>query len=266
MAISTLADYLASIRQTVRISKTATSSSSQNSWFSNTLVDAGNQPAMSAISNTTTGVVPTDATSGFPGIVDFSGVGYLTSVDATNISSAGRVMLYDRLWHAGAIPAAAGTTTFSGQPSFSSRIPGGTSYNGLLILAEMASGKTGSSTCHVTYTDQSGNTGHSSGSFTAPSNVAAQSVIVPLASGDCGVQAIESFVVDSSSNGCTWNIAIIRPLWSCVFNRAYQNVFHFFDQTGMPQVWSDSALGFLTSNSSASTGVLVELNIEIASA
>ena len=156
MAILSLDDYIASVKQIIPYSKTTARTSVANVWFA--IHDLAGNPgaATLAVGNTANGVVPTDATAGYP-IIGFStGLGYVATVDFGS-TVACRITVYDRLFHAGAYAFNA-STTLASQPSYSSRIPGGTDYTGLQLWAEAVTGGTLIQNVTVTYTDQDGNT------------------------------------------------------------------------------------------------------------
>lgn len=126
MSILTLAQYHAARKQSVTLAKNGTPPSMGTApwWMSTAICQGGDPAAMSASGNTTTGVVPTNATTGAPYIEPFSGTGYITGVDFS-ADFACRVVLYDRLFHAGSFATSVGVTSLSTQPSYSSRVPGG---------------------------------------------------------------------------------------------------------------------------------------------
>jgi hypothetical protein len=199
-----------------------------------------------AIGNTTTGVVPTDATPGYPKIAFSSGVGYLQSVNGEPGSTDASFMLYDRLFHVGEISYAAGTTTLSSQPSYSSRIVN-SSYAGLQIYLQVTTAfATGNNwSVIVTYTDQDGNTGHSTpttGSLLANQLHLNRMLPIALASGDSGVQKIESIIVSNPAtamNAGAFSIVVARPLFAGPADLQHRGI----ESTGLPIVFSDSAIG-----------------------
>lgn len=263
MAISTLDQLIAGTKQVVSWSRLTARTTVANGWF--TLFDVAGNPGAGTLSagNSANGVVPTDATAGFPKIEFSSGLGYIGSV-AFGGSANGRWALYDRVFHAGTYAYNSGTSNLSSQPSYSARMPGG-SYVGTQIWIEVetafATGTTWSVT--VTYTDQDGNAGASTGalgSTTAANLTKGRMYQLALASGDSGVQKIESVVV--TTGGMTagaFNVVVIRPLWTgrVVFNNDGDT--HGFDRTGLPQIFGDSALTFMVSMDSTSSGLIDNL-------
>ena len=129
--IATLDDWISSFKQEVPFWKTVAVTLPTNYWFD--LITAAGQPSASALynpANTTTGVVPTQATgNGFPGINAFatSGIGYLDKAEfSAQVSCC--MKLVDVLWIGGAYAYNASTT---GQTpaSYTSRLPVDNSSN-----------------------------------------------------------------------------------------------------------------------------------------
>lgn len=274
MAIASLADYRSALRERPLYVKTAARVGSPGQWL--TLWDATGTPgaATLAVGNTANGVVPTDATAGAPAILFGSGVGYLTEVEMMS-TVRGRYMLYDRLFHAGAYAFNA-STTLASQPSFSGRIAGGL-YAGLQLWIECVTTCTGSLSVAVTYTNESGTPAHSTGTTAVGALAIGQMVQLPLASGDMGLQKIESVTASVASAG-TFNVLVLRPLWcaranlSAFTSARTVTVWHSLSYTGMPQVFGDSCLAamYMPGNSASSSvpiaAPLVEIAAEVASA
>lgn len=264
MTISTWDGYIGSAKQGLSLVKTAGRTTVANNWFS-TFDLAGNPGAGTlAGSSTTAGVVPTDATTGTPTINAFGGsaTGYLAQVDFGN-TVACRMKLFDMLFKAGAYGFAAGTTSLAGQPSYSSRVPGGTDYTDTQIWIEVSTAfTTGTSwSVQVTYTNQSGTTGRSTVAFTGLAAAAlTQGKMLQLAlqAGDTGVQKIESVVVTNGGTAMTagnFNVLVLRPLWSGRVRAANDGDVHDLAKTGMPVVYADSAIVLAINADSTSTGV-----------
>lgn len=262
MSIGSLNDYIGSVKQVIPYSRTTARTSVANVWFN--VFDLAGNPGAGTLAGTSTaaGVVPTDATAGCP-IIGFStGSGYLATVDFSN-TVACRLMIYDMLFKAGAYAFNA-NTALSSQPSFSSRIPGGTDYTGLQIWVEAVTAGTLVQNVTVTYMDQDGNTGASTGAVASSAALTVGKMFqLPLASGDSGVQKIENVQGTVASAG-TFNVLVLRPLWSGRVAVANAGDCHALDRTGLPQVWTDSALGLMVAADSTSTG-LPDCMFEIAS-
>lgn len=271
MAINSLDDYIASAKQISTYSKMTARTTVANVWFS--LFDIAGNPGAGTLagSNSTAGVVPTDATAGCTIITGTSSC-YLATVDFGN-TVASRLAIADMVYKAGTFAYSAGTSTMTSPPSYSSRMPGG-DYTGTQLWIEVvAAFVTGNNwKVEVQYTDQSGNTGHTTGAQPATALAAAGLTIgkmlqLPLASGDSGVRAIEKVIVTNGSTAMTagsFNVLVLRPLWSGRVPVANGGDCHGIDRTGMPQIFTDSALVVLMAADSTSSG-LPDLSIEIAS-
>jgi hypothetical protein len=261
MAITTLDGYIAAAKQNAVFVKTAARTSIAATWFS--IFDLAGNPGAGTLNvgNTANGLVPTDATAGFPVINAFGGgTGYLSVVDFGN-TIACRMLLYDRLFHAGAYAFNA-NTTLATQPSYSSRVPSGTDFTNTQIWIECVTAFTGNMSVAVTYTNQAGTAARTTGTVaTGTAPTLGRMIQLPLQAGDSGVQKIESVVGTVATVG-TFNVLVIRPLWSGRVRLANDGDVHALDKTGMPIVWTDSALQVAVNADSTSTGI-PELNIEI---
>jgi hypothetical protein len=262
MTIATLDQYIAAASQRVQILKTAGVTSAAAA-VTQVLQAAGNPGAGTlAGTSTTAGVVPTAATPGFPVINAFGGgaTGYISNISFGS-TVAGRIHLFDCLWKGGAYAFNA-ATTLSAQPSYSSRVIGGTDYTNTEIWIEAVTAFTGNQSIAVTYTNQDGTTGRTTGTIaTAVAPIIGRMVQLPLQTGDTGVRTIESVTSTISTVG-TFNVLVLRRLWSGRVLIANFGDTHDFLKTGMPQIFADSALMALAQPDSTTTGVF-ELVAEI---
>lgn len=262
MPIATLDDYIGANKQDVRWLKTATRTTIAAQWFS--LFDLAGSPGAGTLagSSTANGVVPTDATTGTPDINAFGGgaTGYLTRVAYTS-TVACRIAVFDLLWKGGAYNFNANVAVTPG--SYSSRVPGGTDYKGLELWVEQVTAATGNQAVNVTYTDQDGNTGATTGAV----GIGAAPTVgrcwqLPFAGGDSGIQAVTNVTGTVASAG-TFNVLVLRRLWEGRIALAGGGGVDDLVRTGMPQVWADSALFVLVAADSTSSGV-PDLGIQIA--
>lgn len=273
MAISTWDQFIASAKQYISIFKSASRTTVATGWFS--VFDLAGNPGAGTLAGTSTaaGVVPNDATAGCPTIDAFGGAatGYLAQVDFGS-SVACRMKIFDMVFKAGAYGFAAGTTTLAAQPSYVSRMPGG-SYGDTQIWIEVSTAfVTGTAwQVQVTYTNQSGVTGRST-VITAAAAAAALTLgrmyQLALQSGDTGVQKIESVIVTNGGTAMTagaFNVLVLRPLWSGRCRIANDGDVHDLAKTGMPVLFADSALVLAVSADSTSSGI-PELELVIANA
>jgi hypothetical protein len=263
MTIATLDQYIASAKQMVPYCKTGARTTAANTWYS--LFDVAGNPGAGVLAgtNATTGIVPDDTIAGFPSLNTFGGsAGYITNVDFGN-TVACRLTLFDCLWKGGtyAFNAAVSAQT---PTSFSARVPGA-NYNGLQIWVETVTAATGSQTFNVTYNNQAGTTGRTTGAVgTGGAPKLGQMWQLPLQSGDSGVQGITGVTGATGTVG-TYNILVMRPLWSGRVRVANDGDVHALDKTGMPLVYATSAL-FLAINTDSTASGVPELQIEVANA
>lgn len=246
--------YLASAKQDVQFTKTASRTAVATGWFS--LVDIAGNPGAGtlAVGNTANGLVPTDATSGYP-LINAFGVGATGQLAIAKYSSsvACRIKVYDRLFHAGAFSFNSNVTLAS-QPSFSSRI-NGSDYKGTSIWIEAVTAFTGNLSVVITYTRGDGTTGRSTGTFaTGVALSVGRMMQVPFQAGDCDVQKIES-VVGSVATVGTFNVVILRELSEGRVPTAGGGETHGMVKTGVPIVYADSAIQIMVAPDSTATGI-----------
>jgi hypothetical protein len=261
MAFTSRNDIVAAPKQRVLIAKTASRTSVANIPFS--VFDLAGNPGAGTLagSNTASGVVPTDLTTGYPPINAFSGAnkGALTRLLIQN-SVAGWVNIYDRLFLAGAYAFNANTSLAS-QPSYASRVPGG-DYRGTEIWIEAVTAFTGNLSIAVTYTNQDGVTSRTTGTIaTGTAPIVGRCIRLNLQAGDTGVQRIDSVVATVSTVG-TFNVMVLRPLGAVRVNAANMGEVQDWGKTGMPEVFADTALYMLVTADSTATGLpYVEVDI-----
>jgi hypothetical protein len=277
MTISTLTDFENARRDKVRFLYSGGSNFAANQWTSPAQLqsDPGGIPQLS---NTTTGTVPVAGDAGFPVIGSSGAIAYVSRVEAnmlatsSNGTCAGRVMLYDRLWHAGRfLISSTATFSLSSQPSFSARLPGG-SYAGTLLLLEVENSVGGACTIQINYTNQSGVSGRTSGAVSY--NVGAFYIfVVKLQVGDSGVQKVDSIAITGTGGAPSYvNLVIARPI--AVFplepptTLAGTDATHYaeavvpMEALGLPQIYDTSALAFALNRSQTSNPV-IELRVEV---
>jgi hypothetical protein len=261
MAITSLDQLIAAPKQALSYLKTGNRTTIAAIPFS--IFDVTGSPVGSlSVGNTANGIVPTDAIAGYPAINAFAGgaTGYLSEVTFGS-SVASRIALFDCLFSAGSYAFNA-STVLTSQPSYAARLPA-TDYKGLEIWIETATAFTGNLSITVTYTNQDGVTGRTTGAF-APglAPTIGRMFLMPLQLGDTGVQKIESVVSTTATVG-TFNIHVMRRLWQGRVRIANDGDAHDFLKTGMPQVYADSALRVVAYADSTSSGA-IELQFEIA--
>jgi hypothetical protein len=266
MAITSGDGYIASTKQIIPFTKTGAVTTVALTRFG-TFAAAGTPTAGTlAMTTALTGAVPDDTVAGYPLLNAFGGAatGYLTRVQY-NSSVTGRMELWDKLFGINVSLTALATTTLSGQISYSGRIPN-SSYAGLRIFMEVTTAISNTATTvTVTYTNQSGATGHTTVATAGlNSYTASRWLEITLQAGDYGVQKIESVIVGGTvATAGAVNILVVRPLWSNRVPLANGGGLDGIDRTGMPIVFATSALTLTCIPDATSTGV-PDLNIEIA--
>ncbi len=254
MAITTWDGFIAAAKQPISFVKTASRTGVAANWFS--VFDVAGNPGAGTLagSSTTTGTVPTDATAGCPTINAFGGgaTGYLAQVEFGS-SVACRIKLFDLLWKGGAYAFNANTSGNT-PTSFSSRVPGGTDFGDTQIWLEQVTAGTGVQNVNVTYTNQAGTAGRTTGTIATAANIVGRMWQLPLQSGDTGVQGVTG-VVGSVATVGTFNILVLRPLWSGRVKIANDGDVHDLSKTGLPELYADSALFLAVAPDSTATGI-----------
>ena len=253
MAISTFDGFIASAKQYLSMVKTASRPTVATGWFS--VFDLAGNPGAGVLAGTSpaAGVVPTDATAGCPTINAFgaSAVGYLAQVDFGG-SVACRMKIFDLVFKAGAYAFNA-SQALSGQPSYAGRMPGG-SYGDTQLWVETVTAFTGNPTFTVTYTNQSGVTGRTATLVMSSAPTLGRMLQIPLQAGDTGIQAVTKVVATGATVG-TFNVLVLRPLWSGRCRTTNDGDVHDLTKTGMPEVFEDSALFLAVAADSTSSGI-----------
>jgi hypothetical protein len=228
--------------------------------FYYSLWSAGGAPGAGTltIGNTTTGLVPTDATAGAPIINAFTGAntGYLTTFDAM-LAQPGVLSIYDRLFHVGSISAAAAaTTTLGTQPSYSSRVPGSDWSQCELWLEINVVIPATAVTVTVSYQDGS-NATQTATLDTSLTGAPSMRMLPFRLANATGIQKINSITVATPAASGSFNVVVQRNLVdhtivSANIARPKKNPF----DTGMPIVYADSCLAAMVLATATSSGVL----------
>jgi len=253
MAIASLDDYLASKKQ-VQVFYKSGSATTIAAVMGYTVFDLAGNPGAGTLNvgNTANGLVHTDDITGYPIINAFDGgaKGYLSKVEFS-APVAMRLALYDRLFVAGAYAYNADVTLAS-QPSYASRVPGGTDFKGLELWIETVTAFTGTPSFQINYLDQDGIAGDT-GVIVAPAALTIRRCFqLPLASGDNGVQRIDRVRCTVATAG-TFNVMVLRPLWAGRIMIANYGDIHDLLRTGLIEIFADSALYVLVAADSTSS-------------
>ncbi len=260
MAIQTLDGYIAAAKHRLTWMKTGTRTLVAAMPY--TVFDIAGSPGAGAlaIGNTANGVVPDDSVAGYPAIPSFGGqVGYISKVEYGS-SIACWLDLYDRLFAAGAYAFNA-DVTLDTQPSFSARLPNAGVYNGLQLWIEAVTAFTGICNVQINYLDQDGGAGDTGVVATLALPIG-RMYQLPLAAGDSGIQRIDR-VRGSVATVGTFNVMILRPLWSGRVYVANSGDVHDLLRTGLPKIFDTSALYMILSADSTAVG-LPDASIEVA--
>lgn len=257
MTIDTADAWFAAAKQAISLQKQSFATVA-NQPFS--LLDVAGAPGAGtlAIGNTTTGLVPTDALAGCPNINAYgaSAVGYLAKGRFRN-AVAGGLDLYDRLWHAGSVALTAlATTTFAAQPSYLGRIP---DYSNLEILLEInAAVSATATTVAVTYTNEAGVAGRTTGASISLSGLLTRRIIaMPLQAGDKGIQKVESVIVGGIvASAGSFNVVVARRLASFDVRLPNGQDIQPWDAIGAPRINTDAALWAVIQADSTASGNL----------
>jgi hypothetical protein len=218
--------------------------------------------------STAAGVVPTDATAGMPPIESFNGEpGFIHSLTldggATTAAAPGvRVALFDLLFKAGAYAFNA-AVTLAAQPSYSSRVPGGTDFDGTQIWVEGVTAFTGIPTFTITYTNSAGTAARTTTFTPLAVMTIGELQQIPLQAGDNGVQKIETVTCTISTVG-TFNVLVMRPLMIGGEQVSTYTSRYGEAEIELPQIWDTSALYPLFSSSATLNTTNPDLLIGIA--
>jgi hypothetical protein len=263
MSLTSLDSYLASSRQNVDWFKTTARTTVAGIPFS--LFDIAGVPGAGtlAVGNTANGIVPTptNPAAGYPVLRTINGAGYVTRVEF-GWTVSGRLMLYDRLFSAGAYAYNADTTLAS-QPSYSGRVPLA-DYSGLELWIEAVTAFTGTPSFEVNYLDQSGAAGDTGVVSAGAALILGRMYRMPLASGDVGLQQITR-VRGTVATAGTFNVHIMRKLWEGRVLVANDGDIHDMLKTGAPLIYTTSALFVMIQPDSTASG-LPDVTIEVADA
>jgi hypothetical protein len=261
MAITSLDGLIAANSQRLTYLKTASRTSVAAIPFS--VFDLAGNPSAGSLTqgNTTNGVVPTHLTNGYPRFTSFGGnTGYLSGVQFGS-SVACRMTIFDCLFTAGSYTFNTPVTLLA-QPSYASRVLGGTDFTNTEIWIEAVTAFTGNLSVAVTYTNQDGVAGRTTGTYaTGAALIVGRMAMLPLQAGDTGVQKIES-VTPSVATAGTFNVHVMRRLWQGRVRINNDGDAHDFTKTGMPQIFDNSALRFVIQSDSTATGI-PEFQLEI---
>ena len=250
MAIQSLQNYLNAKKQKLLICKYETRSVYAGVVCA--IDDLAGPPGVGSLNpgNTANGIVPTNATTGYPPIQTIQNTGYLTRVK-WSWDVPGIIFLADVVFSAGAY-AYNTDTTLSSQPSYLSRMPGG-SYCNTQVRVYAITNFTGTPSFQINYLDQDGNAGDTGVVSTGYALTIGDNNSLPLAAGDSGISQVTRVRCTGSSAG-TFGVAVCRGIWCGRIDFRGQRREDDLIKTKMEQVFSDSALMIGVAADSTSSG------------
>lgn len=245
MSISTLDGVIAGFKPPMPIVKVGITTAAVSAMRGYTLWYAsGNPGAATAPSAGINGTaVSTPKAGEIPRTDPGSGNAYLGRF-SINSSTAGVMMLIDRLWENSGLS----VTSTSAQAITPASLPSrdsNASTNGDAVLAAVewsATGGTGTPTVTLTYTDQSGNTG-ATGTLTGVTTPPVGTFeIFTLAAGDTGIRAPTSFIQSATRTSGTMHLVLFRILAQVEVSVA--NIGSAIDAltSGMPRLYNGTCL------------------------
>lgn len=231
----------------------ATVTSVAGAWSS--LWGAGGMPGAGALSigNTTTGLIPTDATAGaFPFTNPVAPAQSHIGRCAASSSSVGTVTIYDRVWHGGSYTSANGTISANTTTAVDRPADGGE----LELWAEIATALSATATTiTVTYVNQDGVGSRTATVTLLASSIASRMYPFVLQAGDTGIRQITNIAGSAAPTG-TFNLVILRRLAEIPIALAAVAGQFDFGQLGMPRIYDDSCLALMMHTNTTSTGAL----------
>jgi len=270
-ALADLAAYRAAPAQEIFYNWMGTSSNGQFSDSWDNSPTAGSVPGQGAASAAVPGgTVPTRATTGALGQRDATaGTLYLSDTNlfpSATSTGFGIWILYDRLFAAQLSTTSTASQAVTGVPTRYT----GTEAKGncFWVVTRTTYTTPAAHTWTVTYTDQDGNAGASSGAVTGYASASATGRIdtaagsiwhYPFAAGDLGVRAVTAVQLSASQAGGSANVVIGRPLqmvpiWPGVASDHYNSVSQGFNLVAIKAGAALSHLFFSPGNASMTVG------------
>jgi hypothetical protein len=217
---------------------------------------AGGRPGAGAVPATGVGQANTNSTAGAIPYVNPGGslTGYLARLEASS-SAAESLIVYDRLVSASGL---SGTVT-TAQTVNSTALTRYTSGVNVGAWLEWYTA-TGSTACTATisYTNQAGTSGRSTTVAIAASTPAGRMIPIPLASGDTGVQSVQSVTL-SVSTGTAGNFGITLAARICTVPLILANAGVIFDYAalGLPVIANNACIAFKVLCTTTVTGYVL---------
>lgn len=254
MTITTMSELVAALGGAQRMAVTKAGVTGVAGGYTSMFAAAGQPGAGSlAIGNTTTGVIPTDATAGaFPFNNPFApALTYLAAARFAS-SSLGTLVLYDRLWHGGSYTSVNGTISSSTTTAIDRYATGA----GVELWAEInAALSATATTIQVTYVDQGGTGGNTASATLLASSIASRMYPFTLAAGDSGIRQITAITGSAAPTG-TFNLVMLRRIAEIPIVVAGVAASLDFADLGLPQVADNACIAMFMNTNSTSTGAV----------
>ncbi len=217
---------------------------------------AGGRPGAGAAPGSAGGIANTSSTTG---AIPFTNPGgsntmYLGRLEISG-ATPGSVILYDRLVSTSTLSGTV-TTAQTVNSTALTRYTNGTGV-GCWLEWYTATGST-ATTATISYTNQSGTSGRSGTASIKASPDAGYMFPVSLASGDTGVQSVQSVTL-AATTGTAGNFGITLAYRICTVPIAVANIGQLFDyaQVGLPVIQSNACLAYKVLASTTSTGQII---------
>lgn len=218
---------------------------------------AGGHPGAGAIPASGSGVAPTNATAGALPYVNPSGsnTGYLArcEISATEPES---IILIDRLVHTAGLSGNVNTAQTVDSAAITRAYSAG-AFGQLWVEVYTALGATASAANTVSYTNQSGLAGQS-GSFAIPASAKIGFVVpVTLASGDYGVESVQSVTLGTATGTVgSFGVTLTQRIATIPVVVAGAGVVSDFAALGLPIIQPGACLSWYVLCSTTSTGTI----------
>ncbi len=211
-------------------------------------------------SNPSTAVAPTAATAGSFGQANSGGVQRIYRAILCWSANGGMFTIADRLSHQGGLSGTVTTAQTTNLPT--AALTRKTSGVGVMMALEIYGiiGTTGT-TVTASYTNQAGSSGQATPAATI-GNTAFREVgrmlLMPLATGDTGVQAVASVtVLATTGTAGNFGVTLFYPLVSVATNAVFDDLESLFNLGTMAVVETDACLFGVMHMSGSGTGTTV---------
>lgn len=258
MAITTLDGVLAGMQYPRTFTKASVATGTAGRWYS-LVYQAGAPGAMVAPSPGVAGAALTTYGGQIPFTNPVSGNSYLARLQATS-TSAGTLILYDRLWHNSGLSMTLNTAQTVDSVAWPARDAlGTTNGNQVLIFVEISSSTgAGAPTFSMSYTNQDGTAGQTGVGIMAGFASSPTSGVygMGLAAGDTGVRSIQTFTLSVSWTSGAMHLVAYRELARLDISAANISVAIDALTSGFPRLF-DNTVPFMMIIPSATTGAAV---------